>query len=245
MILLLDIGNTRIKWALADDSGLHAHGGVAHGGDPAAALRQAALPPADATWAACVASVDRAAVAHALRAATGHDPQLPLTPARWDGLVNSYAEPARMGVDRWLAMVAAWTQVRGALCVVGAGSALTFDRVGADGRHRGGLIGPGLQSSQQSLLAITRGAAAAADAPYGNDLGRDTTSAVRQAAWFGCLGMIERGLRAPGAEAGEARFLTGGDAAVLQPALEGCWTLRPHLVLEGLRILALAQHAHV
>lgn len=238
MNLLIDIGNTKVKWAVTDGPGLSGHGSVAHHRDPVAALRAQSLPPAAAVWVSCVHSVDREAVASGLRQLTGQTPNLARSEARCDGLVNSYPEPARMGTDRWLAMLALWSQRRAAFCLVGAGTALTLDRVDEGGQHLGGLIAPGLTSMQHSLLSVTNGRPASLVRPYGHHLGRDTEAAVRQAAMFACLGVIERGLRAPGATAGEARILTGGDATDLLPQLDAGWEHRPHLVLEGLQVLA-------
>ena len=69
------------------------------------------------------------------------------SPVRRDsacGLRNGYRDPAQLGVDRWLAMCAAWQQFPGSLCVVDAGTAVTIDVVAADGAHSGGLILPGV-----------------------------------------------------------------------------------------------------
>ena len=88
--------------------------------------------------------------------------------ARWDvepwfarssaaacGVTNSYTSPERMGVDRWLAMIAAWQQARGAVCVVDAGSALTIDFLDSHGVHTGGYILPGLRMMERALLEGT------------------------------------------------------------------------------------------
>ena len=59
------------------------------------------------------------------------------------GVRCAYADPARLGVDRWVAVLAAYHAAHGAACVLDAGTAVTFDAVAADGRHLGGLIFPG------------------------------------------------------------------------------------------------------
>lgn len=238
MILLLDIGNTRAKWASSDGTALQGHGTVAHAGDPLRALAGQTLPGADALWVSAVHSLDRSQLEAGLRKLTGLAPRLVRAAAGFDGLVNSYAEPQRMGADRWLAMVALWSQLRSPFCLVGAGTALTFDHVDAAGQHQGGLIAPGLTSMQHRLLSVTQGRPQELARPYGEHLGRDTESAVRQAALFSSLGVIERGLRAAGEESAGARFITGGDAPDLLPRLGAGWQQRPHLVLEGLQVLA-------
>jgi len=75
--------------------------------------------------------------------------------ASCSGLRNSYQQPARMGVDRWLAMLAAWQRLQGRACVVDAGSALTCDLVSAQGQHEGGYIIPGPTLMERALLLDT------------------------------------------------------------------------------------------
>lgn len=238
MILLLDVGNSRIKWARSTGSGLVDFGAVAHAGSPLDTLRKHGLPPADDVWVSCVKSINWNELGTGLRQVTGRDPRLASAESSRDGLVNSYAEPARMGPDRWLAMLALWTELRGPFCVVSAGTALTLDRVDSQGQHLGGLIATGLMSAQHALLSVTKGRPSELSRPYGEQLGRDTESAVRQAAYFSSLGVIERGLSSGGGNPEEARVITGGDAAALLPTLGAGWSHRPHLVLEGLEILA-------
>ncbi len=70
----------------------------------------------------------------------------------WSGLVNGYRQPQQLGVDRWLGMVAVWSRVQGAFCLVDCGTAVTIDFVDAEGRHQGGNILPGIGSTMEQLL---------------------------------------------------------------------------------------------
>lgn len=63
------------------------------------------------------------------------------------GVTNAYREPERLGVDRWLALIAASELVRGDVVVIDAGSAITLDLLRADGKHLGGAILPGINTS--------------------------------------------------------------------------------------------------
>jgi type III pantothenate kinase len=63
------------------------------------------------------------------------------------GVTNGYLEPARLGDDRWMALLAAEEMVDGNCLVIDAGSAITLDLLRADGRHLGGAILPGLNTS--------------------------------------------------------------------------------------------------
>jgi type III pantothenate kinase len=238
MKLLLDVGNSRLKWAQAEGHHIVAGAAQEHGGDPAAAV--AAMPDlkVEAIW---ISNVTGAALGAPLAAALGRrygvEARFAAVAARHAGLAAAYAEPKRLGVDRWLCLLAAWTQTRAAACVASAGTALTFDAVDASGRHLGGIIAPGLTTMQQAVLGATRFAAAGPNAAYTEGLGTDTEACVRQGALHAAAGALDRlagkyGAAAPG-------LLTGGDAEALLPHLGSGWSLRPNLVLEGL--LALAQ----
>ena len=147
-----------------------------------------------------------------------------------NGLRNAYAEPQRLGVDRWLAMLALWTELRGACCIVSAGTALTVDLVDSSGQHLGGYIAPGLVTQQQAVLGATRFEHRDTRAPYRNEPGNDTESCVREAALAAALGLIEHSTR----DFDGLRVLVGGDADILRPHLNADWQTRPDLVLRGL-----------
>lgn len=229
MKLLLDIGNSRLKWALADEAGLRDVGALEHGGDPTVAIAQI---PDGADGAVLVSQVmgvkHEPAILRALRRRFGAVPRLARVEPECAGLRVAYAEPQRLGVDRWLGMLALWTESRAAFCVASAGTALTFDAVDGNGQHLGGLIAAGLRAQQLAVLGATRFDLQDGAPRYSGRLGTDTESCVSEASLFACIGLLERaGTDSP------RRVLCGGDAATLAPHLSG-WTLRPDLVLEGL-----------
>jgi len=237
-VLLLDVGNTRLKWALAQGRNLGAVVAVEHGGDPAAAVAVIAAPGLRSIRIANVTgAAPGASLAAALQDRFGIAAQFARVEAARAGLQVAYADPRRLGVDRWLALYAAWSETRAPLCVVSAGTALTFDAVDSSGRHLGGVIAPGLLTMQQAVLGATRFPAAGPDEIYTDGLGDDTEACVRQGALHACAGLAER--LAARQAAGAARFITGGDADRLLPHLGGGWMPHPNLVLEGLLQLAL------
>lgn len=239
MKLLIDIGNTRLKWALARDGQLQQQGVVVHGGKPAGTLAQLPAASIEACWIAQVTGREQeAALQEAIRGQYGCASVFARSTAQWQGLRNAYREPERLGVDRWLAMVAVWQQHRGAACVVDAGTALTADVINANGHHLGGFIAAGLHTQQAAVLGATR-FEFRQDTAYSSGLGQDTEACVRQGALFACLGATERARLLAGTEA--LGVLAGGDAASLHAHLHGSWQLRPALVLEGL--LALSQES--
>lgn len=238
--LLIDVGNTRLKWTVAtDDGALTPVQALAHGGDPAALIEWLPLPAGvDDAW---IANVTGDAAGERLAAALGVRHRMGTRFARpLDGLAGlrmAYEEVARLGVDRWLALLAVWTREQSAACVASAGTALTFDAVDARGQHLGGVIAPGLITAQAAVLGATRFPASGPSQQFTRGLGRDTDACVRQGALHACAGLIDRlAGRHPG-----ARYLIGGDAETIAPHLDGDWRLRPDLVLEGLAALSTAQ----
>jgi type III pantothenate kinase len=231
MMLLLDVGNSRLKWALAHGPELADLGAAAHDGRPAQALRTLPLPRPRVVWLAHVLGAAHEKRLHAaIRARFGIVPRIARTHRQWAGLRVAYAAPSRLGVDRFLAMLALWSATKKAFCVATAGTALTFDAVDRRGRHRGGLIAPGLTTAWNAVRGATRFELPPSPARYTRGLGTDTDGCVRQGTLYACAGLIERAAR----EAGGSRYLSGGDAPALRRHLDGRWTARPNLVLEGL-----------
>jgi type III pantothenate kinase len=70
------------------------------------------------------------------------------------GVTNAYREPERLGVDRWMALIAASKLVSGDVVVIDAGSAITLDLLRADGKHLGGAILPGINTSLDAFKRI-------------------------------------------------------------------------------------------
>jgi len=155
------------------------------------------------------------------------------------GVTCGYDHPTQLGVDRWVAVIAARARHQGAVCVVDFGTAVTVDAVSRQGRHLGGVIFPGIRLMRQSLAGRT-GNLPEVDSPAGDELlGRST----RQCILSGTLHAVSiavNGFRSHvEARLGEtARFyLTGGDAARVGPLLHGEYAYVPELVLDGLEVL--------
>lgn len=236
MKLLVDIGNSRIKFALADEQGIASVTALAHQNLTLPAQAQLGGLQLEGIW---LASVLSAAQTHKL---LGAFPDVPVHAARVQGvcagLKVAYAQPERLGVDRWLAMLGLWCELQADFQVVSAGTALTFDAVDLRGQHLGGLIAAGLTTHQKAVLGAT--AFASGDAPDLDrpELGRDTEHCVAQGALHSALGLVDRASHAASGNA----YISGGDAAVLLPHLQGHWSHRPNAVLQGL--LAYASLAH-
>jgi type III pantothenate kinase len=245
--VLVDIGNTRIKWATLERGRLVRRGAALHRNalDAALAAFGAALPPAARVVAANVAGDTFAARLRQLVAARpGATLELVATTAQRLGVRCAYSDPSRLGVDRWVAVLAAFHAARGAACVIDAGTAVTFDAVDGGGVHLGGLIFPGARLLAGALdrhtsdIGVT---APAASVPRGLDLlGRNTAAAVGNGAWLALAAALDRAVTTVGSALGTTPvvYLTGGDAAPLRGWLATRVELRADLVLEGLALLA-------
>jgi type III pantothenate kinase len=246
MRLLLDMGNTRLKWALqAQSLGWLARGVLDWQSDMTAVLESAwgGLPrPAQVIAASVVDAAREAQVTVVSEQLFVCTPDWLRTPASACGVRNAYAEPQRLGVDRFLAMVAAHADGHAPCVLAGAGTALTLDALAADGRHLGGLIAPGPQLMQQSLLAAT--ARVRPERPGDIlELADNTADAVASGCWQSAAALIERfaARMVPRLGATPTLILGGGDATRLMPLLSLPAQLSQDSVLHGLAVWANAQ----
>jgi type III pantothenate kinase len=244
--VLVDVGNTRIKWATLERGQLANRGSAVHRDALDAALEAfgGALPPKGRMIAANVAGDAVAERLEVLAARSGASLELVATTAERFGVRCAYSDPSRLGVDRWVAVLAAHHAARAPACVINAGTAVTFDAVDAGGDHLGGLIMPGAALFAAALDRNTRNIGPTSPAPAvakGLDLlGRSTSAAVGHGAWLALAAAIDRASATVARALGTAPvvYLTGGDAQALSGWLETRVELRADLVLEGLALFA-------
>ena len=247
MRLLIDAGNTRVKWALtASDHPVpvwEAQGSVMH--DALAGLASG-LKTQDigAVWISNVAGDVMAKRLTQMLAALG----LAGNALHWfaslpacGGVRNGYREPAQLGCDRFAALIGARHHHPDRdLLVVNAGTATTVDALTADGHFTGGMILPGLGTMASSLALNT------AQLPPVSDLHLEQTMAdnTRQAIISGCIsaqvGAIARAFaQHPGQS--PLCLISGGAASFISPHLTLQHELVPNLVLAGLHVAALME----
>ncbi|MDH4133743.1 MAG: type III pantothenate kinase [Gammaproteobacteria bacterium] len=241
MNLLLDLGNSRLKWAMRDGA-LQDGRALSYGEDFPAVLDHAfaALAKPARVVVASVAGTERNdALAGWLKAHWGLAPEFIVPRSRQCGVTSSYDEPARLGADRWAALIAAWARTASAACVVDAGTAVTVDVLDATGVFRGGVILPGLSLQRAALLRGTREISAAGEGG-GSCLALNTADAVSGGMHYGLAGAIDRILDEQAAVLGVAPrvLLTGGDSEPLLPLLRHRVEHIPQLVLEGVGCIA-------
>jgi len=233
MRLLIDAGNTRLKWQLGNRTEILVNGT----GDLASPNPLSGFPEEARVRRISLSTVASEARREALVAYLERRFGVPAvchwSEAQRGGLVNAYSDYKRMGADRWHAMYGAWQSHRDGFVVVDAGSAVTVDYVDASGRHLGGFILPGLQMMIRSLQQDAARIGFEPDQVLKTVPGTSTAECVNQGlAWLSAA-MIER-VRADAAELALADILvTGGDAdRLLQLGLNAIHV--PDLVLRGL-----------
>jgi len=243
MDLLIDLGNSRLKWAqYAQDL-----------------WRPGALPldsekniesVLDKFWektakpdrmiVCSVSSPERlAALDHWARARWSVTAHIVRPQAEQLGVKNLYRNLQQLGADRWAALIGARGLTDAAACVVDAGTAVTVDALSARGEFLGGAIFPGLKLLRESLargtVAIGADAGEVSACPAGS-----TEDGAAAGTLFGLAGAVERLIVENRRTLGESMkiFLTGGDAPLLAPRLQVSSTPVPDLVLKGLARIA-------
>lgn len=242
MNLLVDLGNSRLKWAQGAPDSWHT-GAVAHAGENMQAVLDAAwgklVRPEKIVLSSVVAANTRDVLLAWCQRRWSLAPQVVQARAEQLGVKHCYAQPETLGADRWAALIAVRGLTQANACIVDCGTAVTVDALAANGEFRGGAIFPGLQLLRASLLQGTggirdaRGQANAVPAC-------STADAVAGGTLHGLVGAVTRLLdeqmRALGA--GTQVFVTGGDAPLLLPYLKIGAREVPDLVLQGLARIA-------
>ena len=240
MLLLIDAGNTRIKWALASPDAApgdwHSTGSIAH-----ADLAQFSLGAPPSTLSRVLVSnvagdACFARLAAALKALGVPDPAIGVFRAQraCAGVSNGYAQPDTLGSDRFASLIGARHRFPAErLLVVTCGTATTIDALEADGRFIGGMIVPGLGTMAESLAMST------ALLPSVDDAARERMFAdnTREAIVSGCLtaqvGAILHAMAQRQAPLARC-VLSGGAAPYIAPHLPMAFDAVDNLVLLGL-----------
>lgn len=238
--LQLDVGNSSAKWRLVNREGIIDRGTYRHGDESAQQTMLNCIDSLDHIWIASVtAPAEEASLAALLGERWGVAPWFARTQATTGSLHNSYKDPARMGVDRWLAMLGARERKQGRLCVIDAGSALTIDIISAAGQHEGGYIIPGAALMERALLLDTDRVRFDEEVDYALSPGQSTAAAVRHGIALAQTGAVTLALKQAGSESMALLFCGGGGETLRQLVDRGGQWL-PDLVFEGLQAMAVA-----
>ncbi len=241
MILLADVGNSRIKWRVWDGAECRQRGQAAHGEESWMELADRQwrdLPrPQRVLMVSVAGSEIRMALADWIRQVWSLEAQFVTSTAVDCGIRNAYAEPERLGADRWVAMIAAHALTGEHCYVVDCGTAVTIDALAADGQHLGGVIVPGMRLMREALYRETRQIPPETGEPH--LLGYSTREGVWGGAAYAVASAIDGITERMIAQCGPGlRLLTGGDAEGVLPLLQNPYRLEPELIFTGLQVIA-------
>ena len=243
--LLIDMGNTRIKWVWARDGQINEE---SHGSGEPEDFRnfvksQAAGPPGRVLLSS-VAAVDRsAAIIDVCASHWGVAVSRVLSSPKQAGIINAYDRPETLGVDRWLAIVGAAHTYGTPVIIWDLGTATTLDAVDKEGQHQGGLILPGPVTMLKSLKSETM-----LSVPGGLDdtdenavhPGQTTSQCIAQGVRAAQLGALHQFLENTSGRAGQSQtrrpqlIVTGGAAEGILSALDMEYVFDPWLVFRGM-----------
>ena len=246
--LALDVGNTRLKWAMYESPQLGARV-LAHG----AQFLENIETLAEGDWAAlpvphrmlgCVVAGD------AVKRRVEEQMELWDTTPQWvvsgnaeAGLTNGYDHPARLGSDRWIAMIGALQHLRASgrhkpSVVVMVGTAVTVEAIDASGRFLGGIILPGHGIMLRALESGTAGL----HVPTGEvrDFPTNTSDALTSGGTFAIAGAVQRMVENLKHHTGEEPvvFMTGGAGWKMAPSMSVQCELVESLIFDGLLEIA-------
>ncbi|MBT8419366.1 MAG: type III pantothenate kinase [Gammaproteobacteria bacterium] len=262
-VLVLDIGNTRLKWAYVVDGALVEHAEATYTvpqipkildkrWTPSKPPPKSPLKPPHRV---VVSNVGKPGIADAISQWTQEHWALQVEYVEVEreawGITCAYRDYGVFGADRWLALIAAHKKCQGPVCVVDCGTALTVDALASDGKHLGGLIVPGIGLMRKTL---SRGAERIGNISKSNTsqngamsataqniwLGRSTQECVMAGTMWAAVAFIDRVVADLEAELHQrvTCILAGGDAQAVCPLLTREATCEPDLVLQGLAVVA-------
>lgn len=235
MKLLIDAGNTRIKWACVNGDEWLRSGVLPV--EQAGELPQqfAGMHDIQQIWVSNVAGEAVAQHIRNIKVDQSASFNFIVASEMQCGVRNGYSNAGQLGSDRWAALIATWHLVHGKCMVVNCGTAITIDTLSEQGMFLGGLILPGVELMQSSLVAATSqlkpGQGEYATFPL------NTADALFSGAIQACCGAIERQYALLDGE-NTTVVLSGGAAGVLEKSLNVPLRVVDNLVLQGLLLIS-------
>jgi type III pantothenate kinase len=246
MMLLVDVGNTRVKWATLAGGRLTPQQAAAYAAWSTQDWHRALFAGSrvERVLAVTVAGADsrRALLAAAAQAGIAQVDFVAASAAQ-SGLRNAYPQPHLLGADRWVAAIGAYHLARGACCVVDIGTAATVDAVTAEGQHLGGFIVPGpalmisaLHVGTSKLAAHTAASLAGAPQLFADN----TRDAIERGCRVALAALVDRACAEMTRQNGVVPrvICTGGGADSVLPYVLTASEHIPDLVLRGLARIA-------
>ena len=244
-VLLLDIGNTKLKWASLKGETFIPGDVLKHSGQlEYEMLTQVGqdLSPDYVVASSVAGSKNELILQEWAQQRFQADIQFVKALPQEHGVINAYTDPTQLGSDRWAAVIAAHHGWQDNLCVIDAGTALTLDLLRSDGHHLGGYILPGLRLMQHCLLEGTEIPISTDSVILASDskVGDNTISCITNGALQATCGLVERSVTQFQQQCNDKVqcILTGSDSQRLADNLTIPNVIEPDLVLRGLGYIA-------
>ncbi len=238
-VLVVDLGNSRLKWALFSEGNLGRSQAVEWRGADFPALLEEHWGGLERPVSVMASVVAPAPVEEQLKQWVENRWGVPLyllaASAAGAGVTCGYHDPSQLGADRWAAMIAAHARYPRGCLVVDCGTASTLDAL-AGGRHLGGYILPGVTAMREAVRRKTAiGSSARAVSPD-EEWGRSTASCIELGAIRALVTLIEHSLERlqVAGVCDPALVVTGGQAGLILPSVQVDYRRHDDLVLEGI-----------
>jgi len=267
--LLIDIGNSRIKWCLYNsvENEFGSEGAMLHDKAELPALFSEQWGLLDNPDRVVISNVSGQQLAESMDAWVDKKWQMKSeyvkTEAFSHGVSNAYSDYQELGVDRWMAIIAAWQRFRKegkAVCVVDCGTATTIDGISASGQHLGGYIIPGYSAMQEMLInntsdikmgkniltrkilsrKILRKETSPGKTVSSINFSSSTEEGVNSGCYLATISIIDSVVTSMQDDFGKQVncIITGGHAELVVEQLAGNFEHEPKLVLHGLAMLS-------
>jgi type III pantothenate kinase len=236
--LLIDQGNTRLKWMLARNGELRMES--AGQGDFKAFMRSCGTGGLDQPGSVLLSSVAGSAAAQELvdfcESQWGLKARRMKSTRQGGGVRNGYADPESLGIDRWLAIIGAVGRYGKPVVIWDLGTAATLDAVDEAGQHLGGMIYPGPATMLRALSRDTKLGVPESISSAGTAPGRSTVACIQNGVLAAQLGALNQFLRnAPESLCSKPKLIvTGGAAGEILPLLDFEHIHDPWLVFRGM-----------
>ena len=243
MKLLVDIGNTCVKWAVLEKGGPIESQSFTRKKTTIKSSLTSEWKALEGIESIHVSNVAGDKIAQQLTEWTEKKWQITPTFVKSEskrfGVTNSYSDPELLGIDRWLAIIAARQHARQATCIIDCGTAITVDIVTKYGIHQGGMILPGLSLMREALGDNTNMSDNAEISDF-KTLAVNTQSAIQAGTLYTVSASLERLIDDLSTQFdNKIRFIiTGGDAETILPLISASISHYPDIVLKGLAYYA-------
>ena len=235
--LLIDAGNSAVKWALVEASAWLRQGVQENARVDRLHLSFADLPSPTRIVAANVAGEKMEKLLRTACALWSCQIEFITAQAEQCGVRNLYQQPAQLGSDRWAALIAAWQLEHSGCLVVNCGTATTLDTLSDQGEFLGGLILPGTHMMRRSLAAGAASLGTAMANGSWEQFPRNTADALFSGAIQATVGAIHLQFDALAGQGARRCLLSGGAADSVQPYLNIPVLRVENLVLKGLQTI--------